>query len=129
MGLGYLDGTFDLLNIADVDVIRQARSRCSELVVGVHSDQLILELTGRAPVVLLSERLTLVGHVRGVQAAVVHHEGRAVELGADRVFAHAGGTAVIPHADAWVEPLVPAVQSASPLLRAALRPAADGAVA
>jgi len=44
-------------------------------IVGVHSDELVTQLTGRAPVVPLSERLALVAHVRGVDEVLVHEAG------------------------------------------------------
>jgi len=69
---GYLARSFDLINVSDLDLIFQARQLCSRLVVGVHSDELVTRLTGRAPVVPLSERLALVAHVRGVDEVLVH---------------------------------------------------------
>jgi cytidyltransferase-like protein len=72
---GYLARSFDLINVSDLDLISQARELCSRLVVGVYSDDLVKHLTGRAPVVPLSERLALVSHVRGVDEVLVHEAG------------------------------------------------------
>jgi cytidyltransferase-like protein len=72
---GYLARSFDLINVSDLDLISQARQLCSRLVIGVHSDELVRQLTGRAPVVPLSERLALVANVRGVDEVVVHEAG------------------------------------------------------
>jgi hypothetical protein len=69
---GYLARSFDLINVRDLDLIAQARQRCSRLVVGVHSDALVEQLTGRPPVVPLAERLAIVAHVRGVDEVRVH---------------------------------------------------------
>jgi glycerol-3-phosphate cytidylyltransferase-like family protein len=74
-GVGYLTHAFDLINVGDLDLIAQARRHCSRLIVGVWSDELVTALTGRPPIVPLSERLALVSHVRGVAAAVVHEAG------------------------------------------------------
>ena len=126
MGVGYLAASFDLLNVGNLDVISQAGSRCGELVVGVFSDELVEDLTGRPPVVPLGERLALVQHVRGVQEAVVHEPGRARVLGADVVFSVADDPAP---AVAGAVALTPARQTSSAALRAALRPAVDEAVA
>lgn len=124
MGVGYLAASFDLLNVADLDVIAQAGSRCAGLVVGVFSDELVEDLTGRPPVVPLSERLALVQHVRGVQDAVVHEPGRARGLGAEVVF-----SLVDEPAPADAVTLTPTRRTTSAALRAALRPAPDEAVA
>lgn len=124
MSVGYLAASFDLLNVADLDVIAQAGSRCDGLVVGVFPDQLVEDLTGRPPVVPLSERIALVRHVRGVREAVVHEPGRARGVGADVVF-----SSVDAPAPAGGVVLTPARRTSSAALRAALRPAADEAVA
>lgn len=72
---GYLARSFDLINVSDLDLIAQARRLCSRLIVGVHSDELVIQLTGRPPVVPLPERLALVAHVRGVDEVLVHEAG------------------------------------------------------
>ena len=118
--------SFDLLNVRNLDVIAQAGSHCTELVVGVFTDELVEDLTGRPPVVPLGERLALVQHVRGVQEAVVHEPERARGLGADVVFAVVDEPAPAV-ADAVA--LTPARETSSAALRAALRPALDEAVA
>jgi cytidyltransferase-like protein len=74
MVVGYLLGTFDMLNVADLDVIAQARARCSHLVLAVHTDEAASRLTGMRPVVPLDERLTLLQHLRGVDEVVVHEQ-------------------------------------------------------
>lgn len=126
MGVGYLAASFDLLNVRNLDVIAQAGSRCAELVVGVFSDELVEDLTGRPPVVPLGERLALVQHVRGVQEAVVHEPGRARGLGAEVVFSVVDDLAP---AVVGAVALTPTRETTSAALRAALRPTLDEAVA
>lgn len=124
--VGYLACSFDLLNVGDLDVIDQARERCDELVVGVHDDGLVEAATGRPPVVPLSERLSLVSHLRGVSRVVVHRAGRADEQGPHVSFVLAGD----PEADAPAAlVLTPRRETVSPILRAALRAAPVEAVA
>lgn len=124
--VGYLACSFDLLNVGDLDVIDQAREHCVELVVGVHDDELVEAATGRPPVVPLSERLSLVSHLRGVGRVVVHRAGRAVEQGAQVSFVLAGDhDADAPAAVV----LTPRRETASAILRAALRAAPVEAVA
>lgn len=74
MIVGYLGCSFDLMNVTDLDLIRQAGLVSEWLVVGVFSDEYIAALTGQAPVVPLEERLALVAAVRGVDAVQVHDE-------------------------------------------------------
>ena len=124
MGAGYLAGSFDLLNVKDVDLIEQAVRSCDRLVVGVFTDAHAEAVHGRVPVVPLTERLALVGHVRGVAEAVVHDE-ESTGPGANGVlFAVAGEPAPVGSVV-----LSPNRDTASVALRDALRPVRDEDVA
>ena len=115
--VGYLAGSFDMLNVAHLDVIGQAGARCDELVLGVFADEQIIELTGRPPVVPLAERAALVSHVRGVTRVVVHDAGPSADPGAVRRFVMAGEQGVDL---VGAEALVPGRQTTSAILLAAL---------
>lgn len=71
---GYLSASFDLLNVADLDVIDQARDQCDRLIVGLFSDEYVERTIGRRPVIALAERAALLSHVRGVDQVVVHDD-------------------------------------------------------
>lgn len=119
---GYLAGAFDLLNVADLDAIDQVRGRCERLVLGVYTDEYVQHLTGRPPVVPLSERLELTSHVRGVDAVVVHDHDQLATLHAEyRLFETAE---VTDQADPSVEQIIPQRRTASRELQAALAPVA-----
>lgn len=74
MGVGFLARSFDLINVGDLDLIAQARQRCSRLIVGVYSDEWATALTGRPPVTPLAERIAVVSHVRGVDEVRIQHD-------------------------------------------------------
>ena len=78
MTVGYFAGSFDLLDVGDLDLIAQARSRCSRLIVGVYTDDHIAETVGRLPVMPLSERMTLLDHLRDVDEVIVHGSPGAI---------------------------------------------------
>jgi len=121
MSDGYLAGSFDLLNVRDLDLIAQARLYCSRLVVGVFSDDVVKSRSGRSPVVPLVERLTLVSHVRGVDEAVVHDDD-AAPLGSDVIrFRVAGEPPPSAGDDFWL--LHPRRVTTSTALREALQAA------
>lgn len=120
MSVGYFADLFDLINVRDLDLIAQARSGCTRLVLGVLTDDDAESRFGRRPVVPFVERAALLRHVRGV-AEVVAHEGwdRGRAADAQVVFMASDRTAtVVPDAVA----LVPQRESASRILRRALRP-------
>jgi cytidyltransferase-like protein len=119
--VGYLAGAFDLINVGDLDVISQARTRCTQLVVGVLSDETILKLTGRPPVVPLVERLALVQHLRGVDEVLVHDELDPSQFrDATAVFSALNGTAFFGDREPVL--LTPIRRTASATLRRVLHP-------
>jgi glycerol-3-phosphate cytidylyltransferase len=64
--VGRLTGAFDLVTVAQLDVIEQARGRCARLVARVHTDAQVQRLVGLAPVMPLDERVSLVAALRDV---------------------------------------------------------------
>jgi glycerol-3-phosphate cytidylyltransferase len=58
--IGYAPGAFDLLHIGHLDLFRQAKSHCDFLIVGVASDEIVLEYKGALPVIPLPERLEII---------------------------------------------------------------------
>lgn len=115
---GYLASAFDLVNVRDLDLIRQARALCSRLVVGVFTDEFVEQVTGRAPVVPYEERRALVARFRGVDEAVAH-AGEVDLAGHAVVFAIAGAPGS-PAPQRAVR-LIAGRESASPVLRDALK--------
>jgi cytidyltransferase-like protein len=124
VSVGYLPHSFDLFNVAHLDLIASALEHCDRLVLGVLADDEVLRRTGRPPVVPLVERLELVSHVRGVDSAVVHAAAPAPD----------GATLLVAASEraSWPAEAValPAGRtSSSPTLQRALRPLAPEAVA
>ena len=66
MDVGRLTGAFDLVTVAQLDVIEQARGRCDRLVARVRTDAQVQRLEGLAPVMPLDERVSLVAALRDV---------------------------------------------------------------
>ncbi len=123
MSVGYLPHSFDLFNVAHIDLVAAARERCDRLVVGVLDDDEVRTRTGRPAVVPLAERLEIASSVRGVDEVVVHAPAdvpaaAVVLVAEDDVEAWPGSVAL------------PAPRrSASPVLSHALRAVQSEAVA
>ena len=127
MSVGYLTDSFDLINVRDLDVIEQARELCSRLVVGVFTDAYAEELFGRAPVVPLAERIAVLQHIRGVaDVMVVDSDASMPGVETDLHFAVSDVPGPQPRGTTL---LTPRRLSTSPVLRNALRPVEDEAVA
>lgn len=64
--IGFTAGTFDMFHIGHLNLLKNARSRCDYLIVGVNSDRLVEEYKGKKAVVPLQERMEIVRSVRYV---------------------------------------------------------------
>lgn len=126
MSVGYLADSFDLINVRDLDLIAQARARCARLVVGVFTDEYAERISGRRPVVPLSERMAVLREVRGIVEVVTHDDRAADDASAVVLFAAAD----VPQ-DLVEETvlLTPARRSASVVLRNVLAVEDEEAVA
>ncbi|GHH19511.1 adenylyltransferase/cytidyltransferase family protein [Streptomyces lanatus] len=78
--LGYAPGVFDLFHVGHLNVLRRARGHCDRLIAGVCSDDLVVRLKGRPPVVPLAERLQIVRSVRHVDEAFVATVDDKIEI-------------------------------------------------
>lgn len=78
--IGFAPGVYDLFHIGHLNILREARRHCDRLVAGVTSDDLVVRLKGRPPVVPLAERLEIVGSLRCVDVAVVESEEDKLEM-------------------------------------------------
>ncbi|MGI3782165.1 MAG: adenylyltransferase/cytidyltransferase family protein [Janthinobacterium lividum] len=117
MDVGRLTGAFDLVTVAQLDVIEQARGRCDRLVARVHTDEQVRRIEGLAPVMPLDERMSLVAALRAVDDVDVTTDLTADDLpdqpgrGLAYVFADAAsptqGEVLRPRTEGWLLPVVP----------------------
>ncbi len=64
--IGFTAGTFDMFHIGHLNLLKNARSRCDYLIVGVNTDQLVQEYKGKQVIVPLSERMEIIRSLRCV---------------------------------------------------------------
>jgi glycerol-3-phosphate cytidylyltransferase len=69
MVVGYTTGVFDLFHVGHVNLLRNARSVCDRLIVGVTVDELVL-YKGKRAVIPFDERIEIVRANRHVDLAV-----------------------------------------------------------
>lgn len=74
MTIIFTAGTFDLLHIGHVRIIRAARGFGDRLIVGVSTDELVESYKGKRPVVPFDERMEMVRALRDVDAVVAQHD-------------------------------------------------------
>jgi glycerol-3-phosphate cytidylyltransferase len=68
--LGYTTGVFDLFHIGHLNILRNAKSMCEKLIVGVTTDELAYELKKKSPVISYEERSKIVKALKYVDEVV-----------------------------------------------------------
>lgn len=68
--IGYTTGVFDLMHVGHVRILKNARSICDELIVGVTSDELAFQLKGRRPIIPFADRVEILHAMRYVDHVV-----------------------------------------------------------
>jgi len=69
MIIGYTTGVFDLFHIGHLNVLKNAKSMCDELIVGVTSDKLV-SYKNKKSVIPFKERIKIIESIKYVDYAV-----------------------------------------------------------
>ena len=70
MIVGYTSGVFDLFHIGHLNILKKARSMCDHLIVGVTTDELMIDYKKKNAVIPFEERLQIVSSIIYVDKAV-----------------------------------------------------------
>lgn len=70
---GYVPGGFDMFHIGHLNILKEAAKRCDRLIVGVATDQALMDMKGRAPMITFEERRAIVEALGIVDVAVADH--------------------------------------------------------
>jgi glycerol-3-phosphate cytidylyltransferase len=68
--IGYATGVFDIFHIGHLNIIKNAKSMCDYLIVGVCTDELVLTLKGKPACIPFNERIEIISSIRYVDEAV-----------------------------------------------------------
>lgn len=72
--IGYTTGVFDLLHVGHLYLLQKAKKYCNYLIVGVSSDDLVLKLKGRKPVLSYEERAFMISSIKWVDEVVIEDD-------------------------------------------------------
>ena len=75
---GYTTGVFDLFHIGHINLLRNAKSYCDKLIVGVSSDNLV-KYKNKIPIIPFIERIEIVRQCKFVDIAVPQYEIDKIE--------------------------------------------------
>lgn len=68
--IGFTGGVFDMFHIGHLNLIKNAKERCDYLIVGVNTDELVMEYKNKKPVVPLMERIQIIEALKYVDKVV-----------------------------------------------------------
>lgn len=70
MIIGYTSGVYDLFHIGHLNLLKNAKGLCDKLIVGVTTDELLLDYKKKKPVIPFSERIEIIRSIKYVDAAI-----------------------------------------------------------
>jgi len=68
--VGYTTGVFDLFHIGHLNILKNASEKCDYLIVGVTTDEEVLRVKNRTPIIPFEERVAIVDALEFVDKAV-----------------------------------------------------------
>jgi len=68
--IGYTTGVFDLFHIGHLNILKRAKAQCDILIVGVSTDELVMEYKNKQPVIPFQERKEIVEGIKYVDRVV-----------------------------------------------------------
>ena len=68
--IGYTSGVYDLFHIGHLNILKNAKSLCDKLIVGVSSDELVMEYKKKIPIIPFEERLEIIRNIKFVDAVI-----------------------------------------------------------
>lgn len=70
MIIGYTSGVFDLFHIGHLNLLKNAKGLCDKLIVGVTTDELLLEYKKKKAIIPFEERMEIVRNIQFVDSVV-----------------------------------------------------------
>lgn len=68
--IGYTTGVFDMFHIGHLNILHRASQLCDQLVVGVSTDELVMQYKHKKPIIPYDERVEIVSAIKYVDKVV-----------------------------------------------------------
>lgn len=78
--IGYTDGVYDMFHVGHLNMIKEAKSRCDYLIVGVHSDDVVYSYKNHYPVIDEQDRCEIINSLKYVDEAHITRSRDKIDL-------------------------------------------------
>lgn len=68
--IGYTTGVYDLFHIGHLNILKRAKEKCDYLIVGISTDELVLNYKNKIPIISFEERMEIVKSIKFVDKVV-----------------------------------------------------------
>ena len=71
MKIGYTTGVFDMFHIGHLNILKNAKSQCDYLIVGISTDEVVLSYKKKRPIITFNERIEIVRSIKYVDEVII----------------------------------------------------------
>jgi glycerol-3-phosphate cytidylyltransferase len=68
--IGYTTGVYDMFHIGHLNILKRAKEQCEYLIVGVSTDELVINYKGKTPIIPFKERCEIIEAIKYVDKVV-----------------------------------------------------------
>ena len=68
--IGYTQGTYDLFHIGHLNLLENAKAQCDKLIVGINTDELVMNYKNKKTVIPENERIRIVESIKVVDKVI-----------------------------------------------------------
>lgn len=77
--IGYTTGVFDLFHIGHLNIIKKAKEHCDYLIVGVTTDEEVIRVKNKKPIISFKERIEIVKSLKFVDEVYIEDNTDKIE--------------------------------------------------
>lgn len=70
MVIGYTTGVYDMFHVGHLNILENAKQQCDFLIVGISTDELVLQEKNKRPIIPFEDRMKIVQAIRFVDQVV-----------------------------------------------------------